>query len=392
MKLEPIGNLVSRVSQCDPGALGKDWITYLDISSIDRESKQIIAPARIAAATAPSRARQQVRAEDVLVSTVRPNLNAVARVPRQLHDDIASTGFCVLRPSKNRVCPSYLFYFTQTDRFVSHLMRISTGASYPAVTDNDIFETQIPLPSLNEQQRIAEQLEQADRLRRTRRYALELSDSFLPAAFLELFGDPKHNEKCWEQVLWGDLVRISSGHAFKLKEYSHGGVRLLQIANVSFGQIDWSISAFLPEKCLVEYSDIVLQPGDLVIALNRPIIGPRIKFAVLREKDCPSILYQRVGKFNLKTNAMLQPFLCGFMSSNFFYHELKKRLAGSDQPYINPSDLESVPVPVPPIPLQQQFAALVARHERLRATQREALRQAEHLFQTLLHRAFGEGV
>jgi type I restriction enzyme S subunit len=48
-------------------------------------------------------------------------------------------------------------------------------------------------------------------------------------------------------------------------------------------------------------------------------------------------------------------------------------------------------IPLPPLPLQLRFADLVASHERLRAVQREALRQAEHLFQTLLHQAFGEG-
>lgn len=61
-------------------------------------------------------------------------------------------------------------------------------------------------------------------------------------------------------------------------------------------------------------------------------------------------------------------------------------------PNISKEKFMSVVLPVPPLPLQQQFVALVARHERLRATQREALRQAEHLFQTLLHRAFSEGM
>ena len=55
---------------------------------------------------------------------------------------------------------------------------------------------------------------------------------------------------------------------------------------------------------------------------------------------------------------------------------------------INLDTLRPLRIPLPPLALQQQFASLVARHERLRAVQREALRQAEHLFQSLLHRAF----
>ena len=57
---------------------------------------------------------------------------------------------------------------------------------------------------------------------------------------------------------------------------------------------------------------------------------------------------------------------------------------------INLGDVKELPIPVPPIILPQKFAALVQRVERLRAAQREALLQAEHFFQTLLHRAFAE--
>ena len=63
-----------------------------------------------------------------------------------------------------------------------------------------------------------------------------------------------------------------------------------------------------------------------------------------------------------------------------------------NQSIINQDDVKELNVLLPPISQQHHFAALVARHERLRAGQREALRQAEHLFQSLLHRAFsGEG-
>jgi type I restriction enzyme S subunit len=240
-----------------------------------------------------------------------------------------------------------------------------------------------------EQKRIAAILEKADRMRRTRRYAHQLNDTFLQSVFLKMFGDPRCNEKEWKMVPWGDLISISSGHGFKLAEYSASGVRLLQIANVTFQEIDWSMMAFLPETYLDTYPKLVLRAGDLVMALNRPILGGKVKFAVLGLHDCPSILYQRVGKLTLEDTCIIQTFLCGFMLTRYFYLELQRRLVGSDQPYINPPELESLSVPMPPLLLQQKFGAIVRRFERLRAQQREAERQAEHLFQTLLHRTFG---
>jgi type I restriction enzyme, S subunit len=61
---------------------------------------------------------------------------------------------------------------------------------------------------------------------------------------------------------------------------------------------------------------------------------------------------------------------------------------GAAQPTINLKELKEFLIPVPPLSLQERFAAIVGRVERLRAVQREALRQAEHLFTSLLHSAF----
>src|SRR5438105_12513 len=108
---EPLSSLVSDVDQCNPRELGRARITYLDISSVDNGTKRLT-PQHIAVDAAPSRARQLVHANDVLISTVRPNLNAVALVPVELDREIASTGFCVLRPQPKQLYPQYLFYFT----------------------------------------------------------------------------------------------------------------------------------------------------------------------------------------------------------------------------------------------------------------------------------------
>lgn len=73
-------------------------IDYFDISSVDNANKRIIAHQTMRAKDAPSRAKQLVRTDDILVSTVRPNLNAVAMVNSNTGNTmVASTGFCVLR-------------------------------------------------------------------------------------------------------------------------------------------------------------------------------------------------------------------------------------------------------------------------------------------------------
>ena len=161
---------------------------------------------------APSRARKVIRKDDVLVSTVRPNLNAVAMVPACLDGQIASTGFCVLRPNRGCVEPRYLFYWTITSTFVDASTSRVRGANYPAVSDRDVKEVAIPLPPLAEQRRIVEILDQADRLRRLRAEADAKANRILPALFIRMFGDPATNPMKWPRVRFRDLLSdIDSG-------------------------------------------------------------------------------------------------------------------------------------------------------------------------------------
>src|SRR6266487_4781961 len=150
-----IGELTeARVAQSRPN--GHEF-TYVDISSINRETKRIERPAAIPCGKAPSRARQVLRAGDVLVSMTRPNLNAVAIVPPELDGSIGSTGFHVLRAKD--AAPGFLYYAVQTPAFIDAMCRKVQGALYPAVRPKDISSFILPPFSLAEQQRIVAEIE-----------------------------------------------------------------------------------------------------------------------------------------------------------------------------------------------------------------------------------------
>lgn len=173
MKMVAIGNLVDPVAKWNPKKDGAGTFTYVDISSIDQANKVISAPASVEAASAPSRARQLIASGDALVSTVRPNLNAVAFVTDEFDGATASTGFCVLRPTPGKLECRYLFHWVRTRTFIEYLVRCATGASYPAVSDKIVKLAPIPLPAIEEQGRIAEVLDAVETLRSDYRRSLE---------------------------------------------------------------------------------------------------------------------------------------------------------------------------------------------------------------------------
>lgn len=146
---------VPKIEQTGP--LAADEFVYVDISSVDNKTKRIVDPKRLLVTEAPSRARQRLRAGDVLVSMTRPNLNAVAMVPPELNGAIGSTGFHVLR-AKDDVDPRWLFNAVQSRDFVQTMEDFVQGALYPAVRPKDIRGYELYAPPLEEQRRVLDEI------------------------------------------------------------------------------------------------------------------------------------------------------------------------------------------------------------------------------------------
>ena len=141
-----------------PSASPEQQFTYIDISSIDRNRKEIVDPKLIVGADAPSRAKKEVIGNDVLFATTRPNLKNIAIFSGDIESPVASTGFCVLRASES-IDYRYLFRYLTTDFLQDQIAPYIAGAQYPAVTDKNLKRTPIPLPPLDEQKRIVANLD-----------------------------------------------------------------------------------------------------------------------------------------------------------------------------------------------------------------------------------------
>ena len=182
-----LGEVCDSTNIKDPRKEPNTPFIYVDISSINKSTKYIDNPQNILGINAPSRARQLIKTNDVIVSTTRPNLNAVALISPEYNDQICSTGFCVLRPQLDFISPIFLYYFVQDEFFVSTLSDLVKGALYPAVTDNDVRDVFIPLPPLDEQRRIVALLnEKMAAVQQARQSAEEqlCAVQVLPAAYL----------------------------------------------------------------------------------------------------------------------------------------------------------------------------------------------------------------
>lgn len=151
---EKIFDVIERnISKVKSKYTGDHTIKYIDISSIDNITNTIRGFTTYLVKNAPSRAQQCLLKDDILISTVRPNLRNIAINNRTDCNLVASSGFCVLRST---VCNSmWLFEIIKSSHFTSYLSNLTTGASYPAVKDHDVYNYSFPCPPIELQTQFA---------------------------------------------------------------------------------------------------------------------------------------------------------------------------------------------------------------------------------------------
>lgn len=388
----PVGDYLTKIKTCTPAVqMAGSHFDYLDIASVDRLSKTVVAATRTAAAAAPSRARQIVHEGDVLVSTVRPNLNAVARVGEQHHGAIASTGFCVLRPQSDVLDSSYLFHWVKSDGFVNDMVARATGANYPAVSDKTVKSALIPLPSIERQRQIADTLDKADTLRRKDQELLQKYDELAQSIFYEMFGDSEHNSKGWDILPFGNLIRgIKAGTSLggEDRELLPGEFGVLKISAVTSGvfkQEEYKV----PVQSEIVKEKVTVKKGDLLFsrANTRELVGA----VAIAEDSYPNLMLpDKLWRIDLDP-AQLRKYYCRAIltDKNIRYH-LTQTATGTSGSMLNISmgKLKDLEIPVPPIDLQEEFDALSKKILAQKRLLEQAAVQSETLFTSLLSSYF----
>jgi type I restriction enzyme S subunit len=260
--------------------------------------------------------------------------------------------------------------------------------AYPSIRLGDIESMRIQAPvTASDRTRIAEILDKADALRAKRRAALVQLDTLTQSIFLDMFGDPASNPKCWPKSELGEVVRVAGGYAFKSEDFAAEGSPVVRISNLTGDGIDFSDIARIPEGKLGKGVGFKIQQGDILIAMSGATTG---KLGVV-PLELSEDLYQnqRVGNYRIRdANKMHHEYLLALLRSTFYQRFLRKLAAGVAQPNVSGWQLESAVVPLAPISLQREFARRVMAVGKLKTAQRASLAQLGTFFGTLQHYAF----
>jgi type I restriction enzyme S subunit len=309
-----------------------------------------------------------IQPNDVLLSH-NATVGRVGVVPHFEDKAVIGTSLTYYRLNPKWFSPDFFALVLSSQEFQSQLeqvMKQTTRNQVPITRQRELI---VPVLPISEQKRIAAIAQKADRLRRTRRYALQLSDTYLRSVFLEMFGDPATNPKGWKLLPFGEVVKNQDSRRKPIKESERAKRPGIYPYYGAIGIIDY-IDDFLFDETTL----LVEEDGMNLVTRAKPIAFlAHGKYWVNNHAHIVS----SNGTVNLN-------YLCGLLN----IRDIGDFVTGIDQMKLTQENLDRIPIPVPPLLLQEKFAQIVHKFERLRTQQREADRQAEHLFQTLLHRAF----
>lgn len=291
--------------------------------------------------------------------------------------------------------PHFLMYVLLANR--RHIRELGSGAVHQTVYFPTVESFCICAPGVPEQRRIAsqlaEQLEAATTVVAAAKERLSGAEA-LPGAYLASVFEGKE-ARSWPSHQIGAVSRVKTGYAFKSSWFvPDGPVRVLRNANVHQGVIEWLDTVAMDEPSLARFKDFSLREGDIVLSLDRPIVANGLKVATVSLSDTPSLLNQRVGRFDIDTANVVPGFLYGFLRSPQFARALKGHDQSLGVPHVSPGQVERVEMPVPPLDVQTRLVARLSEALRsaevLIASSREEVAMTESIAKSLLRHCFSE--
>lgn len=372
-------NKIQRATKCFDTS---DKIFYIDISSIDNTIQKMTDVISVTFGDAPSRAQQKVEYGDIIVSTVRPNLKNIAIIDRYESNLVASSGFCVLRNTEH-VERNYLFHYITSDLFTQHLMKLTTGANYPAVRDQDVRDSIIPIPPKSTQLAIVSELDKINELIRLKKEQLKDYDNLAQSIFYEMFGDPVENEKGWEVSTYSKCFNIGSGGtpSKSVPEYwDNGNIPWIGSNMCQNCIITETDGKFITQEGLNNSSTKYLEVGTVLVALVGATIG---KVALLRTPTCTN---QNVAF--IKANES-KDFVPEYVFYNLMgqYEEFMK-IGKGDFKMANQAFIKALPILSPPLSLQHLFAQRIEKIEHLKSEVAKAITDLETLLASRMQHWF----
>ena len=321
----------------------------------------------------------------VLVAMYGATIGACSILPYEASTNQACAAFL---PNEN-VLPTYLYYFlsSKKDQFIKD----SVGGAQPNISAGYLKNVQFNFIPMQQQINIVSTLDKVSELIALRKEQLAKLDQLVKSQFIELFGDPVQNTMEWETVLLKSATsKIGSGATPKggKESYQTEGITLIRSMNVHDGRFEYKDLAHITDEQAKQLENVTVEENDVFINITGASVA---RSCIVPKHILPARVNQHVAIIRCITS-MLNPV---FANQMFLNTSFKGQLldigesGGATRQAITKQQLETLTVILPPIDLQQQFAAFVEQTDKSKLVIQQSLDKLELLKKSLMQQYFG---
>lgn len=302
----------------------------------------------------------------------RINVGSIAC--QQVENKVIVSPLYVIFGVNDKISCPYLLYFLKSPVANVYINAYARGAVRNNFSFAKMSELMLPVPSVAEQEKIVKELDAIKEIIAAKYKQVDDLDNLAKALFCSIFGDPITNPKGWPVKKLGELVYIGLGFTHT-PTYVEEGVPFLSVKDISDGQICWNNVKYVSrEEYLKSPKGARPHKGDIMFGrvgtMGKPIILD------IEREFCTFV---SLGYLHINSDLVLNVYLKSWMESESFHTQVDKSVKGIAVKNLNTGWLKNFELPLPPLDLQQSFAAKIQAIEAQKTTLRQSIAEFESL-------------
>ncbi|MDQ0230933.1 restriction endonuclease subunit S [Metabacillus malikii] len=331
--------------------------------------------------------RTNVEGGDVLL-TIVGTVGRTAVVSDTMRKFVLQRSVAVLKPIHEIVNSKYLMY--SLINITPKLQQQSRGVAQKGIYLKQLKDIEIPLPTLDVQNNIAEILDETQEIIDVHKTQLKELDYLIEATFHEMFGDPVTNEKGWEIKLCKEAAtKIGSGATPKggNQSYKEFGISLIRSLNVYNGFFKYEDLAHIDEEQADKLKNVIVEKNDVLLNITGASVA---RSCIVPNDILPARVNQHVAIIRPIKDYINSLFLNCLFTNKSYQQKLWKVATGSGatREAITKQQIESLEIILPPLELQNKFADIVSKIEEQKTIVKQSITESQNLFNSLMSKYF----
>lgn len=318
-----------------------------------------------------------VASSGIKVDYIDKKMGFISREMLPLCMNTSTIRFKVLDGSKLNI--KYFMYFLKSTAFKKQLAKQITGSAQLNYGPSHLKQMTFPLIDIKIQNDLVQKLDSVMRIIDQKNASLKKLDELVKARFVEMFGNNKYETRIIKDVLCESFWLMPA-----TPKYIDEGIPYITSKNIKNRILDLDDTKFISENDYVKISkNRPIKPGDILISM----IGTLGQIAVVSKNK--RFYGQNVYLLRLNNDIISTSFFCEFFNSDDVQNKLAGKSNQSTQAYLKANHVEDLLIPVPPIVIQNDFAAFAAQVDKSKFVVQKSLEKTQLLFDSLMQEYFG---